>query len=293
MRALFVLQHARMLNVNTEATKSLKNLLVQLETKLQADTISIVGEIRPGLEGLIRLALEALPKRTDKLAVVLHTGGGIVEIAERMVSVMRNFYKEVVFIIPNVAMSAGTVLAMSGDAIMMDYYSCLGPIDPQVEREGKLVPALSYLIQWERFVEKSKNQTLTNAEFLIMSGMDIAELHKFEMARDLSISLLKQWLAAYKFKDWRKTETKGAPVTKEMREKRAEDIANKLMKHDLWGSHGRGIPMRVLQQELNLKIDDFGADGVLSSNIRDYFDLLLDYIVRNKQPMHVHSREFL
>lgn len=282
-----------MLSLNTEAMKSLKNLLVQIETHLHADAISIVGEIRPGLEGLTRMALEALPAHTDKLAVILHTGGGIVEIAERMVGVMRNFYKEVVFIIPNVAMSAGTVLAMSGDAIMMDYYSCLGPIDPQVEREGKLVPALSYLLQWERFVDKSKHQTLTNAEFLMMSGMDLAELHKFEMARDLSISLLKQWLATYKFKDWQKTATQGAVVTQQMREQRAEDIASKLMKHDLWGSHGRGIPMRVLQQELNLKIDDFGADPVLSSNVRDYFDLLLDFVVKNKQPMHVHSREFL
>src|SRR5262249_4854337 len=157
------------------------------------------------------------PAQTDKLAVVLHTGGGIVEIAERMVGVMRNFYKEVVFIIPNVAMSAGTVLALSGDAIMVAYYSCLRPIDPSVERAGKLVPALSYLIQWERFVDKSKNQTLTNAEFLIMAGMDLAELHKFEMARDLSISLLQQWLATYKFKDWQKTATQGTAVTQQMR----------------------------------------------------------------------------
>lgn len=127
----------------------------------------------------------------------------------------------------------------------------------------------------------------------MMSGMDLAELHKFEMARNLSISLLKQWLATYKFKDWQKTATQGTVVTQQMREQRAEDIASKLMKHDLWGSHGRGIPMRVLQQELNLKIDDFGADPVLSSNVRDYFDLLLDYVVKNKQPMHVHSREFL
>ena len=51
--------------------------------------------------------------------------------------------------------------------------------------------------------------------------------------------------------------------------------------------------MRVLQDELNLKIADFGADVVLSSYIRDYFDLLIDYLARNKLGTHVHSREFL
>jgi hypothetical protein len=51
--------------------------------------------------------------------------------------------------------------------------------------------------------------------------------------------------------------------------------------------------MRVLQQELNLKIDDFGADTVLSSSIRSYFELLVDYIVQNKLVNLVHSRKFL
>jgi hypothetical protein len=147
----------------------------------------------------------------------------------------------------------------------MDYSSCLGPIDPQVERDGKYVPALSYLVQWDLFVTKSKNQTLTEAEFLIMRGMDIAELHAFTMAKELSISLLKQWLATYKFKDWHETEARKLPVTPDMRVKRAEEIGNKLMKHDEWNSHGRAIPMKVLREELNLKIDDFGADKVLST----------------------------
>lgn len=281
-----------MTSINSEGLKALKELLLNLEQHLNADGLAIVGPIRGGLEGLTRLALEPLPSKRSKLFVVLHTGGGVVEVAERIVQVIRHFYQEVVFIVPNLAMSAGTILAMSGDAIMMDYFACLGPIDPQVEREGKLVPALSYLLQWDRFVEKSQNGTLTNAEFLIMRGMDLAELHQFEMARDLSISLLKQWLASYKFKDWTTTETSKTAVTPVMREDRAKEIAVRLMKHDEWGSHGRGIPMRVLQQELKLRIDDFGTDAVLASTLRRYFDLLTDYMIRNKLENYVHSREF-
>lgn len=277
--------------MNREATNSLKALLLQLEQHLGADGLAIVGPIRSGLEGLTRLALEPVKNKRPKLFVLLHTGGGVVEVAERMVNVIRHFYQEVVFVVPNLAMSAGTILAMSGDAIMMDYFACLGPIDPQVERDGKLVPALSYLLQWDRFVEKSQNGTLTNAEYLIMRGMDLAELHQFEMARDLSISLLKQWLASYKFKDWTATETSHTTVTAAMRVARAEEIAIRLMKHDEWGSHGRGISMSVLQQELKLKIDDFGADLVLASTLRSYFDLLIDYMGRNEFENYVHSSE--
>jgi ClpP class serine protease len=64
----------------------------------------------------------------------------------------------VVFLVPDVALSAGTILAMSGDAIMMDYFACLGPIDPQVEREGKLVPVLSCLEPYDRWVVKSQQE---------------------------------------------------------------------------------------------------------------------------------------
>lgn len=281
-----------MISVNSEAMKAMKALLIRLEQHLDADWLSIVGPIRGAMDGLTRLALEAVTNKRRKLFVMLHSGGGVVEIAERIVNVIRNFYQEVVFIVPNTAMSAATILAMSGDAIMMDYFSCLGPIDPQVEREGKLVPTLSYLVQWNRFIEKSQKGTLTEAEFLIMRAMDIAELHQFEMARDLSISLLEQWLARYKFKDWLSTETRGTAVTPQMRAARAKEIAVRLMTHDEWGSHGRGIPMKVLQQELKLKIDDFGADPVLASTLREYFDLLTDYLLRNKADTYVHSREF-
>ena len=38
-------------------------------------------------------------------------------------------------IVPDGAMSAGTIFALSADRIMMDYFSCLGPIDPQIEKD--------------------------------------------------------------------------------------------------------------------------------------------------------------
>lgn len=278
-------------SLNSEAQKLLHQLLVELEGHLSADVLTLIGPIRDGVEQKVRDALEALDSRQNRLAVVLHTGGGIVEVAERMVHVIRHFYGEVVFIIPDVAMSAGTVFAMSGDAIMMDYYSALGPIDPQVLREGKLVPALSYLVQYERLIDKATAGTLTNAEFAILSKFDQAELHQFEMARDLSVSLLVKWLAKYKFKDWHQTETLKAQVTTQCRENRAKDIANALMDNQRWGSHGRGIPMKALQ-ELNLRIDDFGANPALSDAIHHYFSLAVDFIVRNDINHFAHTRGY-
>ena len=280
-------------SLNDEAKRVLNSLLIEIEEELQADLLTLIGPIRDGAELKVRIAIEKLPTRRGRLAVMLHSGGGVVEVAERMVNIVRHLYKEVVFVVPDIAMSAGTVFAMSGDAIMMDYASCLGPIDPQVEREGKLVPALSYLAQYDRLIDKAQKGTLTEAEFLLLSKFDLAELHQYEMARDLSVSLLVRWLTTYKFKDWNLTETKRQQVTSEAKQARAKEIATLLMDNTRWGSHGRGIPMDVLRDELKLRIDDFGVNAKLSSLIHRYFSLVIDFVVQNQVGHLAHSREYL
>ncbi len=133
-------------------------------------------------------------------------------------------------------MSAGTVLVMSGDEIWMDYYSTLGPIDPQVDRaDGSKVPALGYLTQYERLIGKSSRGELTTAELsILIQNFDLGELYYYEQARELSIALLKEWLVKYKFKNWKKTKTRGLRVTQQMRRARAEEIGMKLNNPDLW-----------------------------------------------------------
>lgn len=89
-------------------------------------------------------------------------------------------------------MSAGTILAMSGDAILMDYYSVLGPIDPQIpDQDGNLVPALGYLIQYQKLLAKGQKGRLSTAEMQLLLSFDQTKLYAYEQARDLSRSLLQ------------------------------------------------------------------------------------------------------
>lgn len=207
-------------NLDRAAKEWASDQLVELEAHFDADVLTMIGPIYYGLENRIRALIDDLKDDRDSLVVILDTAGGIVEVAERIARTLREHYSEVRFLVPDRALSAGTILVMSGDAIMMDYHSCLGPIDPQVEREGKLVPALSYLAQYQRLIEKANKGSLSTAEVVLLQKLDLAELHQFELARDLSITLLKEWLANYKFKDWDVTETRGIKVTPQLREGR-------------------------------------------------------------------------
>ena len=266
--------------------------LEKIGTNLDADVVAIVSPILPGLELRLRDAIDALPDKKDSVVVILDTQGGVVEVVERMVTALRHVYRNVTVIVPDRAMSAGTIFALSADRIMMDHLSSLGPIDPQIERDGKLVPALSYLNQFERLNNKAQAGALTTAEYALVSKLDLGELYQFEQARELSIELLIKWLSNYKFKNWIKTKDRQLEVTPKMKEDRAKEIAALLNNPERWHSHGRAIDMRTLQEEVRLKIDDLAGNAILHQDVRDYFELLKDYMHREQLMSFIHTREY-
>jgi hypothetical protein len=277
---------------NTTVESQLDQCIEALEKEFDADCLAFTGGIIGGTDDIIRDALEARKSKRQKLTVILETAGGYIEVVQRIAETLRRHYQQVEFCVPNFAMSAGTVLVMSGDAIHMDYYSVLGPIDPQVQRPtapDMMVPALGYLIQYERLIEKSRAGTLTTAEMaFLVEKFDPAELYRYEQSRELSITLLKQWLVKYKFKNWRKTRTRGRSVTNAMRTRRAAEIAKLLNKTEHWHSHGRGISMEVLRRDVRLEIEDFGSIPTLSEKIREYNRLLVDYMMRRSHRAVLH-----
>ena len=268
----------------------LKSKFNVIEEETGKDVLAILGLIEHGVDVHVRIALERLDSRQETLLVMLDTQGGLVEVVQRIVKTLRYFYKVVDFVIPDRAMSAGTVLAMSGDAIYMDYFSCLGPIDPQIPSgDGeRMVSALSYRRQFDRLVEKSANNGLAPAEFVLLEKIDLAQLDQIELAAELSKSLIQEWLSTYKFKDWLKN---GVPVKSEIKQQRAEEIASKLNDHERWYTHGHGIHKDVLEKDLKLKIDDYSDDLKFREIIWQYFWPSLEYCVQNQYTL-VQTRSY-
>jgi Serine dehydrogenase proteinase len=278
----------------------LNERLEKLESHFKADVIFYYGPIADSLEKPFRDFIEDLKadeKKNNVLCIILNTPGGSAETVEKLVKITRHHYKEVYFIIPDAAYSAGTIFCMSGDKIFMDYSSSLGPIDPQVYNGKNWVPALGYLDKVEELIDKSAKGTLTQAELLMLREQDLAMLRRHEQARDLTIALLKEWLVKYKFKNWNKHETskekKGEAVTKAEKDARAEEIAKILGDNKLWHSHGRSIGIDSLTKILKLKIEDYSNNESLTTLIRGYNDLICQYIIRNDINVFLHSRKFI
>ncbi len=283
--------------LNETIELALNHLSEETAKVFGADVFSFIGGIRPEYLSPFRAHMEELAdrnERPDNLAFLLHTPGGVAEVVEKMVDIIRYHYKEVWFVVPDMAMSAGTILCMSGDKIYMDYSSALGPIDPQIPNsDGQLVPALGYLDHVERMIEKSASGNLTDAEFAILQNQDLATLRRYEQARDLSISLLKDWLVKYKFKDWNVHSSTGIKVTDQEKTQRAQEIAEALSDHKKWHSHGRMIGIKTLTNDLKLKIEDYTDDIELKTAIRQYSDLLLDCVQSRRIDHMFHIKQHL
>jgi len=245
---------------------TLRNVNRVLSNSLKADILILKSPMMPPIDDVVRVEVEGVVdggrrKKNDKLVVILETNGGLAETVERIVVVFRKHYSVVEFIVPNYAYSAGTLLVMSGDEIHMDYYSVLGPIDPQYQTEnGEYVPGMGYLAKFQELVEAVNSTHLgeehtTRAELAILiKKFDPAKLFHIEQSIAHAKSLLRDWLPKYKFKDWKSTETRGSLVEADDRAQRAEEIANVLGDAKRWHSHGRGISIRELgSDEIKLK----------------------------------------
>lgn len=259
----------------------------ELAKHLHSDVILIKSPIKFGLDQAIRHEVENLHEkekdRSDRLSVLIETTGGYIEVVERIYSVFRKHYSYVEFIVPNYAYSAGTVLVLSGDEIYMDYYSILGPIDPQFEsHDGQFVPGLGYLQKFKELLEKINAATdpqKVRAELAyLLNNFDPAKLFNFEQAREHSISLLEEWLPKHKFKSWTETTRQKRKVTAQMRKARAKRVAKILGDPERWHSHGRGIGIAQLtNDDIKLKIVNFGDDEALNDKIGHYYHLFSDY----------------
>lgn len=173
----------------------------------------------------------------------------------------------------------------------MNYYSVLGPIDPQVpNKEGKYVGALGYLDKIAELLEKAQNHTITDAEFMILKDFDLAELREYEQSKEIAVDMLKKWLAQYKFKDWVTHSSTGQKVTDADKIQRAEEIAVALSDNKKWKSHSRPIHMHTLVAELKLQIVDIDDVENLSVLLTDYQECIEEYTRNTEQSIFIQTR---
>jgi hypothetical protein len=203
--------------------------------------------------------VDSVDKNEKQIDLMIATPGGSGQQVHNFVCKLRPRFDHVAFLIPHMAMSAGTIWALSGNDLIMDSRGFLGPIDPQVpNRDGRWVPAqaLSTLIKQiqEEGAKALKGGSQPEwASLQLLKHIDAKELGDSISATKYGIQLASIYLSTYKFSDW-KNHKNGTPVTQTERESRALTIATQLSSHDEWKAHSHGIFRDVLWDKCRIKI---------------------------------------
>lgn len=130
--------------------------------------------------------------RKRGLDLILHTPGGDIAATESIVTYIKKLFKnDVRAIIPQISMSAGTMIALACREIIMGEQSSLGPIDPQFNG----VPCQGVVSEFKRAVEEvKKNPASLGLWQTVISKYHPTFLAECENAIKWSEELAKKWL---------------------------------------------------------------------------------------------------
>jgi hypothetical protein len=96
--------------------------------------------------------------RSKGLDLFLHTPGGDVAAAESLISYLRSMFgTNIRAVVPQLAMSAGTMIACACQEIVMGLHSSLGPVDPQLNG----LPAHGVVEEFQRAAQEIHDDPTT------------------------------------------------------------------------------------------------------------------------------------
>ncbi len=114
-------------------------LYKDVETERSTKVLAYATSDRAGMETTIALDcvdlfVDLLDKigPTKKISLILHANGGQSLAAWRIVNLIRTFCDELEVLIPMKALSAGTLISIGADRLVMTKQAALGPIAPSV-----------------------------------------------------------------------------------------------------------------------------------------------------------------
>jgi hypothetical protein len=179
--------------------------------------------------------------RSKGLDLILHTPGGETAATESLVDYLHSMFgTNIRAIVPQLAMSAGTMIACSCRQIVMGKQSSLGPIDPQF---GNL-PAHGIVEEFNRAADEiARDPSKIPIWQPIIARYHPTLIGECEKAIQWSNDMVREWLV------------RGMLSAREDRDAKASEIVTELSDHALTKSHARHLSAaRCMEIGLNVSM---------------------------------------
>jgi len=208
--------------------KTGRNVIAYYSAWLQKGNITGI-DINDADKNSLMAAVHNL-ERNKGLDLILHTPGGDLAATESLVDYLRTMFDtDIRAIVPQISMSAGTMMACACKEIIMGKPSNLGPIDPQFRG----YPAHGVLEEFEQAkAEIKKDQSTIPLWREIIAKYPATFLGECQKSIDWANGLVKKWLETGMFKDDPEKNTK------------ADNIVKALSDHGKMKSHSRHLSLQ-------------------------------------------------
>jgi len=191
--------------------------------------------------------------RSLGLDLLLHTPGGDSAATESLVDYLRSMFgANIRAIVPQLAMSAGTMIALSCKEIVMGKHSSLGPIDPQLGG----VPAHGLIEEAQNAIREVQKAPHTAPLYqMLFAKYGPTTLGEAQKAIDWSTRMVTEWLKSGMFSD--------DPATAAAK---ADKVTSGLGDHALTLSHARHISIKMAS-DLGIKVVPLEDDHKLQEAV--------------------------
>lgn len=181
------------------------------------------------------------------LDLILHTPGGEIAATESVIDYLKSKFSDIRAIIPQLAMSAGTMIACSANKIVMGKHSSLGPVDPQIMG----IAAHGVIKEFEQAHSEIKDDPSKLAVWqFILSKYAPTFLGECQKAVKWSETMLVENLKDRMFKEDKNKDSK------------ANKVKNELCDHAVTLSHSRHLSSQKCK-DIGLVVEDLENDQKL------------------------------
>jgi ClpP class serine protease len=245
--------------LNALYQKTERNIIIYYSGWLQKSDprLSSILNINDNDKNAFMTAIHGL-NRSKGLDLVLHTPGGNIAATESLVDYLRNmFSNNVRAIVPQLAMSGGTMIALACKSIVMGKQSSLGPIDPQIRALSAHGAIEEFLRAFDEIKHDHSKIPLWQARMAQYPPAFIGECQK---AIEGSYEIVKEWLLSGMFKH-------EIENNKEQEvDKKVDNIIKEFGDHAITKSHERHISLDKCK-DTGLKIENMEDDQKLQESI--------------------------
>ena len=188
--------------------------------------------------------------RKKGLDLFLHTPGGDIAATESLVHYLREMFdNNIRAVVPQIAMSAGTMIACSCDSILMGMHSNIGPVDPQFSG----MPAIGIIQEVKRALDEIKeDERAVHVWNPILSNLEPSFIQRCDWAIERSKEFLVDTLNVGMLRDLPDSE----------KASRSESIINRLTNLAQNKAHNRHIHYQECK-EMGLTIESLEEDRKL------------------------------